>query len=195
VSPQRLLIAAAVLAVAALAIVGLAQLRTPATTQPSRLTIAQMRASLIGSPSALAALHDQAGQILPGGLRTLRARLTALRGRPVVVNKWASWCGPCRSEFGVFQRVSIARGREVAFVGIDSEDPSQASAAAFLRSFPLSYPSYFDPSGQAGRAITDSTNTPVTVFFNRRGGQYIHQGPYLEAAALERDVRRYALGA
>jgi hypothetical protein len=58
----------------------------------------------------------------------------------------------------------------------------------------VSYPSYFDGSGQAGLAITDSSFTPVTVFFNRRGGEYIHQGPYLQAAKLERDVERYALG-
>ncbi len=44
-------------------------------------------------------------------------------------------------------------------------------------------------------AITDSTFTPVTVFFNRGGGEFIHQGPYLSVAKLEQDVRRYALDA
>jgi hypothetical protein len=78
-------------------------------------------------------------------------------------------------------------------VGIDSGD-SRAAAAAFLRSFPVSYPSYFDASGQAGLSVTDSSFTPVTVFFNSGGGEYIHQGPYLQTAKLERDVQRYALG-
>src|ERR1019366_3119499 len=105
----------------------------------------------------------------------------------------ASWCEPCRAEFGVFQRVSVSQGREVAFVGIDSGDSSRANALDFLRSSPVSYPSYYDQSGQAGAAITDSTFTPVTVFYNRRGGQFIHQGPYLSVAKLEEDVRRYAL--
>jgi hypothetical protein len=59
----------------------------------------------------------------------------------------------------------------------------------------VSYPSYYDANGQAGAAITDSTFTPVTVFYDRAGRQYIHQGPYTSAARLERDVRRYALGA
>ena len=43
-------------------------------------------------------------------------------------------------------------------------------------------------------AITDSSFTPVTVFYDRAGGRYIRQGPYLSVAKLEADVRRYALG-
>ncbi len=193
-TPKRLSIAAATLAVLVLLVVGLLQLSgsSPATA-PSKLTLAQMHARLAGSPAPLAVLHAQADEILPGGLPALRARLAALRGRPVVINKWASWCEPCRAEFGVFQRVSVSQGREVAFIGIDSGDSSRANALAFLRSSPVSYPSYYDQSGQAGAAITDSTFTPVTVFYNRRGGQFIHQGPYLSVAKLEEDVRRYAL--
>ena len=81
-----------------------------------------MRPRLSRSPPALAALHAQANEIVAGGLPALRARLAALHGTPVVINKWASWCEPCREEFGVFQRVSVSRGRQVAFLGIDSED-------------------------------------------------------------------------
>ena len=188
------MLAAAALAVVVLLLVGLLQLGANKTTAaPSRLTPAQMQARLAGSPAPLAALHAQADELLGGGLGAIRARLASLRGRPIVINKWASWCEPCRAEFGVFQAASVARGRQVAFLGIDSGDASRSKPEAFLRAFPVSYPSYFDPSEQAGIAITESGFTPVTVFINSKGSQYVRQGPYPSVAKLEADIARYAL--
>jgi cytochrome c biogenesis protein CcmG/thiol:disulfide interchange protein DsbE len=184
------------LALLALLLIGLSQLSTRSRssgTARSRLTLAQMQAHLAGSPAPLAALHAQAGRLLPGGGSALHSRLASLHGRPVVINKWASWCGPCVAEFGAFQRASIDLGREVAFIGINSGDSSHADALAFLRSTPVSYPSYYDASGSLGTAVTDSSSMPVTVFYDRAGGEFIHQGPYTGIVKLEQDVRRYAL--
>lgn len=154
---------------------------------------AQARSELRHSPPALAALHAQGNRLLTGGVGGFRARLAGLRGHPVVVNKWASWCGPCQSEFPVFQRVSLQLGRQVAFVGVDSKDHAPA-AAAFLHRFPVSYPSYEDPGESIARAIGAATYFPQTVFIDRAGHQvYVHAGPYLSASSLTRDIRFYVL--
>ncbi|MGA8364354.1 MAG: TlpA disulfide reductase family protein [Solirubrobacteraceae bacterium] len=199
IAPARLLATLAIVAVIALLAVGLIQLAgssSPSSSDGStaRLTLAQVQARLVSSPAPLAALHAQAGQVLSGGAPALHARLAALRGYPLVINKWASWCVPCQSERSAFQRASTSLGRSVAFMGIDSGDTSLADGRAFLRALPVGYPSYYDQSGRLGTQIADSSFTPVTVFYDREGRQYIHQGPYPSAAKLEADVRRYALG-
>jgi thiol-disulfide isomerase/thioredoxin len=195
---RRAIVTVFCLVVTGLVVVGVAELPGGSSTDgpaSTRLTSTQTRALLDGSPPALAALHDQGGALLDGGVQALHTRLAALKGYPLVINKWASWCVPCKEEFGAFQRVSALYGRRVAFIGIDSEDSSRADAAAFLRSFPVSYPSYFDKSGQLGEQITDSASTPVTVFIARDGRQFIRQGQYPSTAKLEQDVVRYALDA
>src|SRR5687768_1511993 len=58
---------------------------------------------LEGAPAPLAALHAQPAELVEGDFED---RLAELKGYPVVVNKWGSWCGPCRAEFPIFQRVS-----------------------------------------------------------------------------------------
>src|SRR4051812_40738114 len=93
---------------------------------------AAAKQALAGSPAPLAELHRQANQLLGGGKSAFTARLAALRGYPVVVNKWASWCAPCRSEFPFFQRQALKRGKEIAFLGVDSND-NDGDARDFLR--------------------------------------------------------------
>src|SRR5262249_27242514 len=173
-TPKRASIAAGGGVLLALLVIGLIQLAgsTPAPPQVARLGLAPMRTRLTRSSPPLAGLHAPAREPLSGGLPALRGRLATLRGWPVVVNKWASWCLPCRAEFAAFQAASLVQGRKVAFIGIDSGDTSRSDALAFLRAFPVSYPSYFDQSGELGAAITDSTFTPVTVFYNRQAAQY-----------------------
>jgi hypothetical protein len=64
-----------------------------------------------------------------------------------------------------------------------------------LRSFPVSYPSWYDPSGSLGEQITDSSFTPVTVFIPVHGKPYIHQGQYPDEGKLRADIEKYALNA
>lgn len=150
--------------------------------------------ALAGSPPPLAALHRQANQVLGGGVDAYEARIAALRGYPVVVNVWASWCGPCRFEFPTLQKLSAAYGKRVAFLGVDSQDSDDA-AKTFLGEEPVPYPSYSDPNQDIKRAIGATVGLPDTAFYDRRGKLiYVKQGPYTDHAELHADVRRYALG-
>jgi thiol-disulfide isomerase/thioredoxin len=195
---RRTLIGLAVAGLVVVIAIGVTQLPGNSSSDGNatpQLTAAQTRALLAGSPPALAALHTQAGMLLGGGAPALHARLSSLKGYPVVINKWASWCVPCKEEFAAFQRVSAEYGARVAFIGIDSGDAHRAESLAFLKSFPVSYPSYFDPSEALGLQVTDSTATPTTVFIPPHGTPEIIEGEFPNAAKLRRDVERYALHA
>jgi thiol-disulfide isomerase/thioredoxin len=150
--------------------------------------------ALSGAPAPLAALYEQANQLLPGGTEAYEKRIAALQGYPVVANVWASWCGPCRFEFPTLQKLSARYGKRVAFIGVNSQDSSDA-AKTFLEEAPVPYPSYIDP----GRGLIESLGgiggLPDTAFYDRDGKLvHLQQGPYAEDSELEADVRRYALG-
>jgi len=156
-------------------------------------TAQQTQAALAGSPAPLAALHAQSNALLGGGRTALKRRIAALHGHPVVVNVWASWCGPCRTEMPALQRVALQRGRAVAFVGVNLKD-NRAAAQRFLQSVPLSYPSYEDPDGQIYNQYA-LAGAPSTIFYDAAGRKaFTHQGPFLTTADLNRDIDRYALG-
>ncbi len=149
--------------------------------------------ALAGAPAPLAALHRQADELLSGGLDAYEERLASLRGYPVVVNVWASWCGPCRFEFPAFQQVSAAFGKRVAFLGVDSQDSADA-AATFLEEAPVPYPSYTDSDEAIANEI-GGVGLPKTAFYSRDGELvYVDRKPYAHAGELGADVRRYALG-
>jgi thiol-disulfide isomerase/thioredoxin len=150
--------------------------------------------ALAGSPAPLAALHAQADELLPGGTDAFERRISQLRGYPVVVNVWASWCGPCRFEFPVLQKLAARYGKRVAFLGVDSQD-SEDAAATFLGEAPVPYPSYTDPDKTIAESIDVKAGLPGTVFFDPAGEPvYRKLGPYAHDSELEADVRRYALG-
>ena len=147
---------------------------------------------LAGSPAALAGLHEQAGQLL-GTQPALTARLRALRGYPIVINAWASWCGPCRAEFGLLAYASARYGRRVAFLGADTDD-SAGDARAFLAQHPVSYPSYQTSTSSLG-SLAVIEGLPTTIFVDRAGRVvYVHTGQYDSQGSLDEDIHNYGLG-
>lgn len=154
---------------------------------------AQVEKALAGSPPKLAKLHSRANQLVGTSKSDFQASMAALRGYPVVVNKWASWCGPCREEFPIFQKVSVQLGKKVAFLGVDTQD-NDGAARTFLKQYPVSYPTYRDPDLKIATSLQAGVAWPTTIFFDKRGKLvYAHPGPYHDAADLIRDIRRYAI--
>jgi cytochrome c biogenesis protein CcmG/thiol:disulfide interchange protein DsbE len=190
---RRLVAILAGLAVVALLVIGLTQAGggdSGASSRPS-FDLGAAQRELAGAPAPLAALHAQSAKLLGGGPRAFRRRLADLEGYPVVVNKWASWCAPCRTEFPFFQSQATTKGKRVAFLGLNAGD-SRDPARRFLRASPLPFPSYVDPDEDIAKTIRAPANYPITVFFDERGKLvYAHQGGYRREADLAADLKRY----
>jgi cytochrome c biogenesis protein CcmG/thiol:disulfide interchange protein DsbE len=184
------LVAAVCAAAAIYAISSSEQSPDPGAANPESAA-ADYDAALAGAPKPLADLYAHGDALLDGGVQAFKAQLAELHGHPVVVNKWASWCGPCRFEFPFFQSQAAERGTEVAFIGVDSDDSPEA-AATFLEELPLPYPSFSDPDQEIAR-LFDAREFPSTAFYDA-GGElvYVRRGGYASEAELAADIARYA---
>ncbi len=162
---------------------------TPQTVAASPTPVSPPGAPLSSSVAGvLTANTRQANQVLDS---TISARLAQLKGVPVVVNQWASWCTNCRAEFPYFQQAGRQDAGRVAFVGLDSQD-SKSSAEAFLRQFPVTYPSIYDPSASQAQALGGGQGWPTTIFFDAAHRiTNVHVGAYPSRQALEQDIARY----
>ena len=161
----------------------------PESAAPSKR---EADSALTGAPAPLARLHAQANRLLGGGRSAFEARIDDLRGYPVVVNKWASWCDPCRAEFPFFQKQSIERARKVAFIGVNGND-NDAAARKFLDQFPVSFPSYKDPDLKVSASFKGLLAFPSTAFYDSKGElAYLKQGGYATEQKLIEDIERYA---
>jgi len=191
---RRFAIPLAALVVAGIVVVGLTQAGGQ-EDGPERLSLAQMQRSLQGAPPPLAALYRRGNTVVGGSTKAFQRQVRALRGHPVVVNKWASWCGPCKAEFPIFQHAASRFGKRVAFLGINAND-AETAAISFLRREALPYPSFSDRNLAISGKLGIVPIFPTTVFFDAQGErQYIHQGYYTSTDALAADIRRYALDA
>jgi len=114
---------------------------------------------LVGKAAPDFALQDLHGQTV---------RLADFRGQPLLVNFWASWCPPCRTEFPLLERALLDHATDrLAIVGIVFKD-SAASAGQFMSSQGAAWPALVDPGGTAAAAYTVEA-PPVTFFVDAAG--------------------------
>jgi cytochrome c biogenesis protein CcmG, thiol:disulfide interchange protein DsbE len=165
--PLSYLIVAAVLPLVLLAIYAVMFGIRPAPTGP-----------VVGTPAPSFSLADLDGRPL---------RLADLRGRPVIVNFWASWCGPCVEEFPLLKRAEAEYADEgLAVIGIVYQDNSE-SARAFMQRMGASWPAAMDPGGKVAAAY-GLFGAPQTYFIGRDGtlvGQSVGQ---FSAAQLDQQI-------
>lgn len=194
--PRPLLL---LLAVALVAVLGIGLTQTGTEGQSSQIPAALSRDEVLeplaGSPAPLAALHRQANALPDATVRSYRQRLRDLRGYPVVVNAWASWCGPCKLEFPLFQRAAAKLGKRVAFLGLNVGD-NKGDAAGYLEKAPVPYPSLVDGDFKIlGAAAQGAQGLPVTIFYDAEGERtFIHQGGYTSEQDLLADIERHTGG-
>jgi cytochrome c biogenesis protein CcmG/thiol:disulfide interchange protein DsbE len=132
----------------------------------------------IGTPAPSFALADLDGNPL---------RLADLRGRPVIVNFWASWCAPCVEEFPLLRAALAAHaGDGLAIVGIVYLDRSEA-ARAFMARMGATWPAAMDPA-EAVAAQYGIFNPPESFFIGRDGVIAGRQIGQLSAADLDRQL-------
>lgn len=193
---RKILLVIGLLAVVVAVVIGVNQAgeSDPAAgAAPRALSLAEVSRPLEGAPPELAALHARVNALQPGGKAALDTQLRALRGHPVVVNVWASWCHPCRFELPFFQRQAVKRGAQVAFLGVNSGD-NRTEARKMMALYPMPYPSIEDPR-QSIVSEYGALGLPATAFYDARGKRVlVHQGQFSSEAQLAAQIERYALG-
>jgi cytochrome c biogenesis protein CcmG/thiol:disulfide interchange protein DsbE len=166
--PRAYYAAAAIAPLLLLAAWGLLLVARPAVPGPAQ----------IGDPAPNFVLADLDGNPL---------RLEDLRGRPVIVNFWATWCGPCVAEFPLLQAAAVAhQGDGLAVVGIVFRDRS-APAREFMARMGATWPAAMDP-GDVVATRFGIIGPPDSFFIDRNGVIVGRQIGQLSATDLERGL-------
>jgi cytochrome c biogenesis protein CcmG, thiol:disulfide interchange protein DsbE len=124
-----------------------------------------------------------------GGGRNVR--LAGLRGKPMMINVWAQWCGPCREEAPYLTEVAAANKSDLMIIGIDHDDPRPELAIEFAQLSSWKYPQLADPDVLLRSALQISG--PPQTFLVRPDGTiaYRHAGQFHSAAEIRNLLREH----
>ncbi len=96
-------------------------------------------------------------------------RLSNFRGRPVIVNFWATWCAPCRAEFPDFQQIAVENGDNLVIIGVNyTANDSPALVPGFVEEFGITFPIVLDETGETVETY-QVIGLPTTVFVDNNG--------------------------
>ena len=120
------------------------------------------------------------------GLTGPTRKLSSFRGKPLIINVWASWCGPCRAEMGSLQQLSQRAGAQgFQLIGISTDD-YEDKAQAFLKSARTSFPHFIDRELELENML-GADRLPLTLLVDARGkvlGKYYGAADWNSAQAL-----------
>ena len=161
------------------------------TTKATNSTIddALSRGEAVPAPAfSLSALADgrDAGAAWSRAAADGEVSLRELRGTPLVLNFWASWCDPCRAEAKVLEAAWKQESSDVLFVGLDVQD-AREDARDFIAQFGLTFPHVRDPGNDTQRAW-GVTGLPETYFIDAKGRVVGHVIGTLDEAMLHDGV-------
>ncbi len=147
--------------------------RQPVSTLVRSLAVALVAATPVFAVSTSApapgfSLQTRGGQTL---------KLADLRGQVVMINFWATWCGPCRQEMPLLEQIH-KKYKPLGFtmVGVNVEPDSKAAEAWLAKEMPVSFPIAFDTDSQVSK-LYKVAGMPSTVIVDRKGNvRVIHKG-------------------
>ena len=117
-------------------------------------------------------------------------KLSDFFGKPIVLNFWASWCGPCRSEMPEFDAAFLEQGSEVQFLMVNMTDGSQETlktASEFIESSGYSFPVYYDTAYDAAVAY-GVYSLPTTYFINSEGSIVTYASGAISVELLQKGI-------
>ncbi len=151
-------------------------------TTGKALLLSTLLAAALASAPAMAGEVSPAASSPPAAAFSLQSRdgapvsLASLKGQVVLINFWATWCGPCRKEMPLLEQIHAKYAPlGFAMIGVNVEEDTRMMNA-FLKDVPVKFPILLDPANSVSKLYNVSA-MPSTVIVDRKGNiRFVHQG-------------------